>query len=129
MKELIERLRRMVDALRRTPLPICDVIPALQQSADALESLTAERDELKLNHNICKGAYAQVMVENAALRVDSERLDWIECRAMNGNIEIARSIMKTGYEFGIHAPEDTTVMVKNGTLRQAIDAAIGEKHD
>lgn len=57
---------------------------------------------------------------------DSEMLDWIECRAMNGNIEIARSIMKTGYEFGIHERPGNSVMVKIGTLRQALSSAIKE---
>jgi hypothetical protein len=47
VKELIGRLRDMVQTLRRTPMPIADVIPLLQKSADGLDSLTAERDAMK----------------------------------------------------------------------------------
>ena len=38
---LIERLRAMVQKLRRTPMPIADVVPMLQEAADEIARLTS----------------------------------------------------------------------------------------
>jgi hypothetical protein len=65
--------------------------------------------------------------EVAALRKDAERLDWIECNVMNGKLEIAQSIYKTGYEFGFWQQGGPRAIVKSGTLRKAIDAAMEKK--
>lgn len=67
---------------------------------------------------------AALTAERDALKADAAALDWIEYRAMNGQIQIARSIMGTGYEVAvIERGAPTTVKVYSGTLRKAIDAA------
>jgi hypothetical protein len=75
--------------------------------AKKIESLIAERDALR--------------AERDALKADAAALDWIECRAMNGQIHAARSIMGTGYEIAvIERGGPMTVTVELGTLRQAL---------
>jgi hypothetical protein len=49
--ELIERLRGVVQKLRRTPMPIADVAPMVNEAADAIESLQAEVERLTLACN------------------------------------------------------------------------------
>ena len=93
--DLIARLRGDFDYME-------DEWAVMNEAADEIERLTAERD---------------------ALRADAERLDWIECNVMNGKLEIAQSILKRGYEFGFHQAHKQGAVVKNGTLREAIDAA------
>ena len=44
---LVYRLRQIPEQLRRTPLPIADVVPLIQQAADRIEELEAEVDDLK----------------------------------------------------------------------------------
>ncbi len=51
---LLERLRGAVQRLRRTPMPIADVIPMLQQAADALES----KDDGMCGGNACCFPYS-----------------------------------------------------------------------
>jgi hypothetical protein len=59
--------------------------------------------------------------ERDALKADAAALDWIECRAMNGRIQVARLIMGTGYEIAvIERGGPMTVTVELGTLRQAL---------
>lgn len=43
IEALWQRLRDAVAKLRRTPMPIADLVPLLQQAADALEARQAER--------------------------------------------------------------------------------------
>jgi hypothetical protein len=57
MNTLIERLREACKKLRRTPMPIADVIPMLQEAADTIEAMQRE---------------------NEALRKDAELLDFVE---------------------------------------------------
>jgi len=57
-----------------------------------------------------------------ALRKDAARIDWIERAARAQRIEIAKSILGTGFE--IAEWPSMTVRVINGTLRDAIDASI-----
>ncbi len=59
-----------------------------------------------------------------ALRVDAERLDWIEAEAKRHKIEFAGSILGTGFEVGQWKP--TRATVTNGNLRAAIDRARGQ---
>lgn len=66
-------------------------------------------------------AIRELLAENDALKADTERLDWIERQAQAQKIEIARSILGRGYEFGLW-PE-CRAMVGTGSLREAIDAA------
>ena len=71
------------------------------EAADAIAALVAERD--------------------AAVAA----LDWIECRAMNGQIQIARSIMGKGYEIATIERDGGPVNVRVylGTLRKCLAAA------
>ena len=65
--------------------------------------------------------FAALQAERDALKADARLLDWIECRAMNGQIQIARSIMGTGYEIAvIERGGPMVVTVERGTLRQAL---------
>ena len=59
--------------------------------------------------------------ELEALRKDAERLDWIEGQARARKIEIAKSLLGTGYEIGLHP--SLSVYVGSGSLRSVIDAA------
>ena len=67
---------------------------------------------------------AQRDVLSEALGKEVARLDWIERLAKAGRLEIAISILGSGFEFGMHATKKPTrCTVKNGSLRAAIDAA------
>ncbi len=75
----------------------------------AIADLLAERDKLA--------------AELAEARRDAERLDWIEAAARRQKIEIARSILGVGFEIGEWP--NMRVTVRNGSLRAAIDSAMG----
>lgn len=49
--KLVERLRGMVQELRRTPKPISDVVPLLQQAADRIEQLECRIKKIEDDHN------------------------------------------------------------------------------
>ena len=59
---LIERLRAMVQKLRRTPMPIADVVPMLQEAADEIERLTGELQDVR-------GHYERAAKERDALKL------------------------------------------------------------
>ena len=63
---LIERLRGMVQKIRRTPMPIADVVPMLQEAADEIERLTAELARAKEYH---AAELADVVAERDALKL------------------------------------------------------------
>ncbi len=95
---------------------------------EAIEIIERQKRELegwrlKINQ---RGYEMQIDALTAECDADARRLDWIECRAMNGKVEIARSIMKTGYEFGIHAGSGMSCYVKTGTLRETLDMVIAK---
>ena len=83
--ELIERLRGVVQKLRRTPMPIADVVPMVNEAADAIESLQAEVERLTPLqfrqapcHKFCEATafnieIKQLRAERDALRPDAER--------------------------------------------------------
>jgi predicted phage tail protein len=57
--ELIERLRGVVQKLRRTSMPIADVAPMVNEAADAIEALEAQmlqfrRDALGEAEALCR---------------------------------------------------------------------------
>jgi hypothetical protein len=60
-----------------------------------------------------------------ALQKDADRLNWIETVASLKKIEIAKSILGTGFEIGEWP--SMRVTVKSGTMRDAIDAARQEQ--
>ncbi len=58
---------------------------------------------------------------------DQHRLDWLEEKASKGQVQIAKSLLGTGYEVAIlRKAGATTVDVYRGTLRDAIDGAMGD---
>ena len=44
---MVKRLRGMIQKLRRTPIPISDVVPMLIQAADKIDALEAEIERLR----------------------------------------------------------------------------------
>ena len=67
---------------------------------------------------------SQREVLSLALGKEVARLDWIERLARAGRLEIAISLLGSGFEFGMHAAKKPTrCTVKNGSLRAAVDAA------
>ena len=75
--------------------------------ADAIDAMRAERN---------------------ALKADARLLDWIECAAMNGQIQIALSILRTGYEIAVlELDKPMSVTVERGTLRQALTSRAAKK--
>lgn len=79
--------------------------------------------ELCLTPDVCALRGACDIYPGTARHADSDRLDWVERRAMNGQIQIARSILRTGYEIAVLEPGKMDVNVYAGTLREAIDKA------
>lgn len=69
---------------------------------------------------------AELEADVASLRVDAERLNWIESEVAKGRLEIARSLLGKGYEFGFWQP-GPNAKTHIGTFRAAIDAARGVK--
>ena len=70
--ELIERLRGVVQKLRRTPMPIAEVAPMVSEAADAIEALqsTLARIEEKVDY---------LIAERDALKLDAERYRELLC--------------------------------------------------
>ena len=95
--ELIERLRGVVQKLRRTSMPIADVAPMVSEAADAIESLQTEVERLnhkdKLitkwteNGELIERLYSAglqqeheldaLKAERDALKLDAERYRWL----------------------------------------------------
>jgi hypothetical protein len=46
MTDITEKNRRAIEQIRRTPMPISDLIPLLIESNDEIEKLKAELDKL-----------------------------------------------------------------------------------
>jgi hypothetical protein len=69
---------------------------------------------------------AALLAELDRVRGDAERLDYLESMIQLGKIEIARSLLGAGYEFGHWVKKGPTVQVHSGSLRAAIDAARGK---
>ena len=88
------------------------------------DSLAEAREQLSAHDAI----RAQLEAERDALRADARLLDWIECCAMNGQIQIARSTLRTGYEIAVlDRVGPISVTVEKGTLREALAARTGSK--
>ena len=67
--------------------------------------------------------YQHIEAVEAMAAQDAERLDWIERNCQNGQVQIARSIMRTGYEVAVMRRKGRdTCGVRSGTLRQVIDS-------
>ena len=48
--DITEKNRRAIAQIRRTPMPISDVIPLLTESTDEIEKLRGEIAEMKYEH-------------------------------------------------------------------------------
>jgi hypothetical protein len=76
-----------VATIRRTPTPIKDIIPLLDEAATEVERLARERDEALhgvTQHMQASGIMAQrdaALADNAALRADAERYRWLRKRS------------------------------------------------
>ena len=75
--ELIERLRGVVQKLRRTSMPIADVAPMVNEAADAIEALQTEVERLTLACNKAAQAELDLLAERDALKLDAERYRWL----------------------------------------------------
>ena len=99
-----EQIARLQSELAEIQRPLDAQMARLNERVIAL---TAQRDVLSL-----------------ALGKEVGRLDWIERMAKAGRLEIAISLLGSGFEFGMHAAKKPTrCTVKAGTLRAAVDAA------
>lgn len=59
--QLADKLGRLIQSLRRTPMPLADVIPYLIEAADELRRLHAENEALrKANDDLARAAIAKV---------------------------------------------------------------------
>lgn len=59
--------------------------------------------------------------------MDKHRLDWLEEKAAVGMVQIARSLVGTGFEVAIRRRAgQLSVDVYSGSLRDAIDGAMGD---
>jgi hypothetical protein len=103
----------------------------LSQAQDQVVRLQAQIDEIerpldaqmaRLNSRVID-LTAQRDSLSMTLSREVARLDWIERLANAGRLEIAPSLLRSGFEFGMHRKAGTTCTVKSGTLRSAIDAA------
>jgi len=63
--------------------------------------------------------------ERDALREDAERIEHLESLVQRGRLEIARSLLGAGYEFGHWPKTGPRAVVHTGSLRQAIDSVRG----
>lgn len=61
------------------------------------------------------------------IALEKYRLDWLEEKAAVGMVQIARSLVGTGFEVAIRRKAGAlTVDVYSGSLRDAIDGAMGD---
>ena len=101
MDDLVQRLR--AEIVRTVQLDVMH-----QDAADRIERQAARNAELER--------------ENAELRRDAERINWIETTVKRGGrLDIAVSLFGRGFEIGEYAPSNATVA--SGPLRKVIDAA------
>lgn len=82
-------------------------------------------DDLKAEAWRLTVAISNLRAENEALRQDAERLDWLEKVASLDKVELAKSLLHTGFEIGEWP--SMRVTMRKGTLRDAIDAARKQK--
>lgn len=96
-----------------------------EAAAEEIQQLRARCEELDSLNDIDLAArddlIQKLRAEVAALKKDAERLDWIESVARQKQVQIAQSLLKTGYEIAV----GMSVAVHHGSLREALDAALG----
>jgi IS30 family transposase len=76
MTNITQRLRSAVQTLRRTPMPIADIAPMLQEAADTIDAADREVERFKVACN--KFSEDEMLLtlkaENAALRTHIKNL-------------------------------------------------------
>ena len=82
---LIERLRGMVQKIRRTPMPIADVVPMLQEAADEIERLAREKHEAQDCFDAAKEEIKRLTAELTTSRY------WREQEVKDLTAELARA--------------------------------------
>ena len=75
MSDLQQRLRRAADTLRRTSMPLADLIPLLQQAADALEAQPAQAVRSKLGAGVPMQTSEGEFAPNAKLLELADKID------------------------------------------------------
>ncbi len=88
-----------------------------------LKEIRGPREDIERSQAAMVAENVRLRAELAEARRDAERLDWIEAAARRQKIEIARSILGVGFEIGEWP--NMRVTVRNGSLRAAIDSAMG----
>lgn len=78
MEQLNERLRRQADELRRRPIPLADLIPVLQQAADAVDQQQQELTELRGENDVMRASLANGGGPCLYCKLPVE--EWGECR-------------------------------------------------
>lgn len=108
-----------------------DIVDAYRDISEAFDErftpvlTTIPRDEHGFHQGVFKVRIEWCADDEVSVGDDARRLDWVESAASAGRLEIARSLLGSGFEFGFHP--SGACMVKSGTLREAIDGAMGEK--
>lgn len=112
--------------LERPAAGVADLAGALEQLRRFV-AWERQREPTKLHvADWALGEIDRLRAEVEARRADAERLNWIQSIASQerGKVELARSILGTGFEVGEWP--NMRVTVKAGDLRAAIDAARAE---
>ena len=99
---LMPRLRGMIQKLRRTPMPISDVVPMLIQAADKIEELEAEV---------------------VRLRKDAEYLDWLALQY----VEVRIPLRYGSKECFCSSPDDDDGELVPWDIRTKIGKALSAK--
>jgi len=108
-----------------------------QREKEARATAKRERDEARAEVAEADGVIAvwrrrteTAERERDAAMKDAGRIDWIASIVNDGKsdrMEIARSLLRAGYEFGWWESGKPIWFIGHGSLRQAIDAAIAGK--
>lgn len=101
MSSLIERLRDAVQRLRRTPMKIADIAPLLTQSADRIEALERELDEVEEERAAMDSLIAEYQASERKL--EHEKAELV---AALGRVTEVASDLYSAWENGVHCYED-----------------------
>ena len=101
MTEIIEKNRRAIEQIRRTPMPISDVIPLLTESNDTIEKLRGEVASLKAAIKTeealsFRNQVAQLEAELSAEREACVKLVYGYCESDNAAQRIVDAIRARG---------------------------------
>jgi DNA polymerase III delta prime subunit len=95
MTNITQRLRSAVQTLRRTPMPIADIAPMLQEAADTIDAAELELEAFDKAENSFMRKAIELEAENAALLEALKgalwRMEGYGYQAMEGTIAQARA--------------------------------------